>query len=67
MSTVGETTFSKLDTLYCKCEWQEEEMLLTVVHCETAWTARLAKTGLDLGSQAGGEEEVSQKELKMTP
>ena len=53
MSLVGERTFSKVGSLYCRCEWEQEEMSLTVLHCHSAWTARLDTAKLNLGPRAG--------------
>ena len=61
MSLVGETTFSKIGDLYCKCEWppvEEGEMFLTLIHSDSAWTAILDKNSLDFGPRAADYEQV---------
>ena len=56
MSQANVTTFSKVGELFCRCEWkEEEEMVLTVLHSDKAWTARLVKESLDLGARAGDQ------------
>ena len=66
MSLIGETTFSKIGNLYCKCEWPLEvlevgggEMVLTLIQSDTAWTAILDKNTLDFGPRAAKYEQVT--------
>ena len=70
MSLVGETTFSKIGDLYCKCEWppvEEGEMFLTLIHSDSAWTAILDKNSLDFGPRAADYEQVQHGIVKVGP
>ena len=61
MSLTGETTFSKIGDLYCKCEWpvvDGGEMLLTLLHSDKAWMAHLDKNTVDFGARAADYEQV---------
>ena len=60
MSLIGETTFCKIGSLYCKCEWPVEdgEMFLTLLHSDTAYTAILDKNTLDFGPRAAEYDQV---------
>ena len=66
MSLRGETTFCQIGNLYCKCEWPVEvddgEMVLTLIHSDTAWTAVLDKNTLDFGPRAVEYEQVTRRQ-----
>ena len=64
MSVRGETTFCQIGNMYCKCEWplDDEEMLLTLIHSDTAWTAILDKNTLDFGPRAVEYEKVTRRQ-----
>ena len=57
----AETTFAKIGNLYCKCQWPRDdgEMILTLVHSDSAWTSTLNKNTLDFGPRAAEYEKVT--------